>query len=98
MKTFLTMTAVVALGVAITTAVSLVWMGTPMALSPLSLDLPAEPDAAPPISQPGPAVAADAAAKPLAVAEEDHGQPARLPDPQRRRRPAQAHRLTRKLR
>ncbi|HVA49170.1 MAG TPA: DUF1573 domain-containing protein [Pirellulales bacterium] len=70
MKTFLTMTAVVALGVAITTAVSLARMGTPMALSPLSLDLPAEPDAAPPISQPGPAIAADAGAKPLAVAEE----------------------------
>ncbi|HQU44980.1 MAG TPA: DUF1573 domain-containing protein, partial [Pirellulales bacterium] len=70
MKTFLTMTAVVVLGVAITTAVSLARMGTPLNLSPLSLDLPAEPDAAPPSSQPGHDVAAGSGAKPIAVAEE----------------------------
>lgn len=44
MKTVLTMTIVVVAGVAVTTAVSLARMGTPLTFSPLSLDIPAEID------------------------------------------------------
>ena len=44
MKTFLTMTVVVILGVALTTAIALARLGTPLSLRPLTLDLPAEVD------------------------------------------------------
>lgn len=42
MKTVVTMIVVVVVGVTVTTAVSLVRMGTPLTLSPLTLDIPAE--------------------------------------------------------
>lgn len=72
MKTFITMTVVVIMGVLITTAVSLARLGTPLTLSPLSLDLPAEADDAP---VPDPIAstpqANQKAAKPVAVMLEE---------------------------
>lgn len=71
MKTFLTMTVVVVLGVALTTAIALARLGTPPTLRPLTLDLPAEEDDG--ASSPGNTVesGALATAQPQAVVEED---------------------------
>ena len=72
MKTFLTMTLVVVLGVLVTTGVSLARLGTMNVWSPLSLDLPAETDGAPSES-PAPVAATKSGpgARPVAVMEEE---------------------------
>lgn len=69
MKTFLTMTVVVVLGVLLTTGVSLARLGTMNVWSPLSLDLPAEIDGVPSQSQ-APKTTGPGA-KPVAVMEEE---------------------------
>jgi hypothetical protein len=72
MKTFVTMTVVVILGVLATTAVSLARLGTPLTLSPLSLDLPAEVEALPASDTAAPAPKENRpAAKPVAVMLEE---------------------------
>lgn len=71
MKTYLTMTVVVVLGVALTTAIALARLGTPLVFKPLTLDLPAEEDgAAHSIAALGES-GATARAQPKAVAEEE---------------------------
>lgn len=70
MKTALTMTIVVVVGVAVTTAISLARMGTPLTLSPLTLDIPAEPGAGEVKTAASTDEAATSDAKPLAVADE----------------------------
>jgi hypothetical protein len=71
MKTFLTMTVVVVVGVVLTTAIALARLGTPLTLRPLSLDLPAELDDASPTASAGADKRAAAAPMPLAVVEEE---------------------------
>lgn len=70
MKTVLTMTAVVVLGVAITTTIGLARLGTPLTLQPLVLDLPAEENATGPAAPAKIEGGAAVAAQPKAVAEE----------------------------
>jgi hypothetical protein len=72
MKTIVTMTIVVVVGVLLTSGISLARLGAPQAWSSLSLDLPAETDVGSPAS-PGPAVAktSEPGSKPLAVIEKE---------------------------
>ncbi|HET6884319.1 MAG TPA: DUF1573 domain-containing protein [Pirellulales bacterium] len=71
MKTILTMTVVVVVGVMLTTAIALARLGTPLSLRPLSLDLPAEVDdtSSPAHAEPVEDTAT-AGAEPVAVVEE----------------------------
>ncbi|HEV3342497.1 MAG TPA: DUF1573 domain-containing protein [Pirellulales bacterium] len=78
MKTFLTMTVVVVLGVLLTTAVSLARLGTPLTWSALSLDLPAETDYVP-VERPSPSPT-EPGAKPIAVVDEEEFNFGNLPN------------------
>ncbi len=70
MKTFLMMTVVVVAGVALTTAIALARIGTPLTLTPPTLDLPAEISDSPALVT-KPQDATEAGAKPRAVVDED---------------------------
>ncbi|HWB13186.1 MAG TPA: DUF1573 domain-containing protein [Pirellulales bacterium] len=78
MKTFLTMTFVVVVGVLVTTAASLARLGTPLGWSALSLDLPAETDDA--ASRTTATSPNEPEARPVAVAEEEEFNFGNLPN------------------
>lgn len=71
MKTFLTMTVVVVLGVVVTTAIALARLGTPLTLRPPTLDLPAEEDGSRLPSEADVENGAIAGAQPKAIAVEE---------------------------
>jgi hypothetical protein len=71
MKTFLTMTVIVVLGVALTTAIALARLGTPLTFKPLTLDLPAEESEGGSTPSAPVDVGAVAEAQPMAVVEQD---------------------------
>ncbi|HVX15459.1 MAG TPA: DUF1573 domain-containing protein [Pirellulales bacterium] len=71
MKTFLTMTAVVIAGVALTTAIALARIGTPLTLTPPTLDLPAESNDSPSVLIMKPNATIEQGAQPRAVVDDD---------------------------
>lgn len=80
MKTFFTMTVVVVLGVALTTAIAVGRLGAPLTFRPLTLDLPAEEGGSATAIKAAMESGEVASAQPKAVAEEEEFDFGRLPN------------------